>query len=906
MDRRRARPSRTTALVALLVTGGVLATSSPSLGATPGGAGPAVGGAAGPAVVAQQADAAAADGGPSAPAVRALEVDGVDAAAARDASALAPTLGEDAAAAAASDEPVDPAELAALGARTFTGAFLVAGVTWDAGQDTVVTDVAVRVREAGRWSSWLELHVVDVDVEGGRPGTEPLVTGGADAAQVRVVTADGSEVEGLQLDVVADPSAGAEHEAPTADVGPITEPTTTPTTTPTPTPTPAPSPTPTAAPVRGSLGDVIRPAIVTRAQWGADERLGGPWPDVSASLRAMYLHHTAGTNTYTRAQAASVVRSIYAFHTKSRDWPDIGYQFLVDRFGTIYQGRRDALVDLPIGAQAGGYNTATIGVSAMGNFQSAAPPAAMLRSIERLFAWQAYAHGLDATGRTTLVTGSSSLNGTRAKPGTTVTVPVILGHRDTNVTACPGARLWAKLPTIRSAVKKQVDAARTRYGAVRPALAAPATVAPSPTQSPVQWSASATYRWAPVPGAVAYQVLTRSSDVADRTDARAWTVHSTVRGTSASVGTTDGRTRVVAVRAVDAQGRRGAVATIAQVTRPLGWQQVRRSGWTASRAGGILAYRSTGTAALSVATAAQVRGVVLDVVRGPSTGSLQVRVGGTLVGTVSTRAAIASPRAVVVVPLAAARTGAVTLTPVRGSGTVTVNAVALPRVPVAGRAIAVGTLVPAPPVRVALTAGQAPVREAVTSTYRWRPVAGATRYEVLVRQSAHGARLPTAWTRVATTTGTSYTLATRQTGRTWVVGVRAVGRGGPGIVTSYPATTRPLAASAVRRSTGWSVRHGDAWYRDMVWQTSARGRTLTVPGARDVRRVRLIVDAAPGRGRVQVLVDGAVVRTVSTARPTRSVHQHVDVVLPRAATGRVQIRTVDARTVRISAVALAR
>jgi hypothetical protein len=92
----------------------------------------------------------------------------------------------------------------------------------------------------------------------------------------------------------------------------------------------------------------------------------------------------------------------------------------------------------------------------------------------------------------------------------------------------------------------------------------------------------------------------------------------------------------------------------------------------------------------------------------------------------------------------------------------------------------------------------------------------------------------------------------------------------------------------------------------MTWQTSAKGRTLAVPKAKDVRRVRLVVDAAPGRGRVQVLVGGTVVRTVSTARSTRRVHQHVDVVLPRTSSGTVRVRTLDAKPVRISAVVVAR
>lgn len=823
------------------------------------------------------------------PTVTAIAVDGVDPAAAGDATAFDDAQGESASAADPGTEPVDPDDVVALGARTLTARFLVAGVTWDAGQDVDVTQVAVRVREQGTWTPWQELDVVDAGVPGERPGTEPVVSSGADAAQVRVATADGAgEVAGLRLDVVDDG---------TAPTGPATTTSTTTTT------------TTTAVTAKGATGDVIRPGIVTRAQWGANEKRGSAWPEVSAKLSAMYLHHTAGTNSYTKAQSASIVRGIYAFHTGSRGWPDIGYQFLVDRFGTIYQGRRDAIDDLPIGAQAGGYNTATIGVSAMGNFQDGNPPAAMVSSIEKVFAWQAYAHGLDATGKTTLITGSSTGSGTRAKGGAQVTVPVILGHRDTNYTACPGWRLYEKLPAIRRAVKKQVTAAVTKYGKPVAALAAPAVVAPTSTQAPVQWAAASMYRWGAVKGAASYQVLTRSSGLTyAMDDARAWTVLKTVRTTSASVATDAGRTRVIAVRAIDAKGRRGPVSQIAQVTRMVDWSSVgRSSAWSGSLAAGYPTYKAAaGGAALTVKGVKQARAVVLQVERGPSTGRLEVRVGSTRLGYVETRAAAASARSVVRLDLGRSVSGTVTVRTVKGTGAVRVAALALPRVAVGTRAIGTGTLPPAKPARIALTASQAPFRESTSSTYRWKPVPGAARYEVYVRTAAHGSALPSSWSRVATTTGTSYVLPMAATGRTWVVGIRTVGKGGRSAITAYPAATRPVSSSLVKASPGWKVLHGDSWYRRIAWQATTAKRTLTVTKAKSVRAVRLIVDAAPGRGRVTVKIGSATVATVSTAATGREQHRHVDLVLPRAKSGTLTVTTRDAKPVRISAVVLGR
>ncbi|RHA38899.1 N-acetylmuramoyl-L-alanine amidase [Cellulomonas rhizosphaerae] len=832
---------------------------------------------------------------PVEPEITSLDVDGVDAPAAAAPGAFAPAQGESTSASDDGLEPVDRGDVVALGARTLTARFLVAGVTWDPGQIIDVTQVAVRVRESGVWTPWQSLELVDAGVPGERPGTEPLISSGADAAQVRVATDNGAvEPAGLRLDVVETPD-----DPGTAAL----------TATPTPTASTPLAPPAAAVSRTGSSGDVIRPAIVTRAQWGANEKRGRAWSEVSAKLSAMYLHHTAGTNSYTKAQSSAIVRGIYAFHTGSRGWPDIGYQFLVDRFGTIYQGRRDAINDLPIGAQAGGYNTSTIGVSAMGNFQDAAPPAAMLASIEKVFAWQAYAHGLSATGRTTLTTGGSTGSGTRGEVGTKISVPVILGHRDTNYTACPGLRLYQKLPAIRTAVKSQVDAALATYGKPVPALPAPKVTAPTRTQAPVQWSASSTYRWSAVNGAVAYQVLTRSSGLTSAMDdARTWTVLRTVKGTSASVTTDPGRTRVIAVRAVDAKGRRGTVATVAQITRLVDWSAISRSSaWKASTAAGYPTYReSGGGAALTIKSVKQARAVVLEVARGPGSGRLEVRVGGTRLGFIDTRAASGSTRAVARLDLGRSVSGTITLRTVAGTGPVRVAAVALPRSISPAQAVGVGVLPPAKPNRVALTSAQAPFLEASSSVYRWKRVPGALRYEVFVRTAPHGNALPSGWTKVRTTTGTSYRLPTAAAGRTWVVGIRTVGKGGTSAISAYPAATRPVSGAVVKRSAGWATRHADAWYRDQVWQATTPKRTLKVTGAKSVRSVRLIVDAGPGRGRVKIAVGSKTVATVSTAVSSRSVHRHFDVRLPKAMSGTVTVTTLDRKPVRVSALVLAR
>src|SRR5262249_58362955 len=100
------------------------------------------------------------------------------------------------------------------------------------------------------------------------------------------------------------------------------------------------------------------------------------------------VHHTAGSNSYTRTQAAAIVRGIELYHVKGNGWNDIGYNFLVDRFGTIYEGRGGGVERNVIGAHSLGFNTGTVGVALIGNFQYTTPPKAMRDALVKLLAWR--------------------------------------------------------------------------------------------------------------------------------------------------------------------------------------------------------------------------------------------------------------------------------------------------------------------------------------------------------------------------------------------------------------------------------------------------------------------------------------------------------------------------------------
>ncbi len=193
-----------------------------------------------------------------------------------------------------------------------------------------------------------------------------------------------------------------------------------------------------------------KPKIVTRAKWGANESWRSGSPDY-APVKVAFVHHTASGNSYSAAQAPAIVRGVYGYHTKSLHWSDVGYNFFVDRYGVIYEGRYGGMTRGVIGGQVLGFNTGSTGVSVIGTFSSATPPSAAIASLERLLEWKLDVHHVDPRGTGKLVCGY----GQKYRTGQTVTFPAIAGHRDANYTDCPGGRLYAQLPTVRKVVARR-------------------------------------------------------------------------------------------------------------------------------------------------------------------------------------------------------------------------------------------------------------------------------------------------------------------------------------------------------------------------------------------------------------------------------------------------------------------
>ncbi|MFD9006283.1 N-acetylmuramoyl-L-alanine amidase [Streptomyces sp. NPDC059582] len=188
-----------------------------------------------------------------------------------------------------------------------------------------------------------------------------------------------------------------------------------------------------------------RPRIVTRRGWGADENLREKGFVYTSKVKAAFVHHTASGNKYKCSQVPSLIRSIYRYHVKSMGWRDIGYNFLVDKCGNIYEGRAGGVTKAVRGAHTLGFNTNSMGIAVLGTFGSTKPSSAAVTAIARLTAWKLGLFGANPNGKTYLTSGGGNLY----RKGKKVRLNVISGHRDGFATECPGRQLYGKLGSAR-------------------------------------------------------------------------------------------------------------------------------------------------------------------------------------------------------------------------------------------------------------------------------------------------------------------------------------------------------------------------------------------------------------------------------------------------------------------------
>jgi hypothetical protein len=186
------------------------------------------------------------------------------------------------------------------------------------------------------------------------------------------------------------------------------------------------------------------PPLITRAAWGANEAIRRAAPSYARTLQLAVVHHTAGTNSYTRAQSAAIVRGIEVYHVQGNGWNDIGYNFLVDKYGQVFEGRYGGVDRNVIGAHAEGFNTGSTGVAVLGTYGSTAPPAAARTALANLLAWRLDVAHVDPLSSLTFTSGGNA----RFPAGTPVFLRAVSGHRDTGFTTCPGSVVYSLLGAL--------------------------------------------------------------------------------------------------------------------------------------------------------------------------------------------------------------------------------------------------------------------------------------------------------------------------------------------------------------------------------------------------------------------------------------------------------------------------
>ena len=186
------------------------------------------------------------------------------------------------------------------------------------------------------------------------------------------------------------------------------------------------------------------PPVLTRADWGADESIVRGEPAYAERLGLSVVHHTAGSSPASPAQSAAIVRGIQTYHVRSNGWNDVGYNFLVDSFGQVFEGRAGGVTRNVIGAHAQGFNTGSVGVAILGTYESGPITVEARQALVDLLSWRLDLAHVDPASTVIRVSAGSP----KYAAGTTVSLRAVSGHRDTGATACPGTALYAELDPL--------------------------------------------------------------------------------------------------------------------------------------------------------------------------------------------------------------------------------------------------------------------------------------------------------------------------------------------------------------------------------------------------------------------------------------------------------------------------
>ncbi|QBI20937.1 hypothetical protein ER308_16050 [Egibacter rhizosphaerae] len=235
------------------------------------------------------------------------------------------------------------------------------------------------------------------------------------------------------------------------------------------------------------------PSIISRSQWGAPSSTS-PASRLTRA-RSVIVHHTATNGDYSPSEVNAIVRSFHRYHTQSLGWSDIGYQYLVDKFGNIYEGRGGHAA----GAHVRGFNSETVGISLIGDFNGRSATEDSWRALAEAAGWQCAVHRIDPRGDLALL----SRGGDRFVSGAQAPGPAVRGHTDLGSTSCPGSQVHSRLDDLRERVIEDAEsrASAAQLGqAARPSNELDSTVERIDSRAPTAVGlAAAAHAWAHTP-----------------------------------------------------------------------------------------------------------------------------------------------------------------------------------------------------------------------------------------------------------------------------------------------------------------------------------------------------------------------------------------------------------------------
>ena len=210
--------------------------------------------------------------------------------------------------------------------------------------------------------------------------------------------------------------------------------------------------------------------IHTRGEWGARPTS----TSTGSTVKLAVIHHSASSNSYSPEQVPEVLRSIQAYHMDGRGWADIAYNFVVDKYGGVWEGRGGGIEAPVIGAHAMGFNTNSVGVMVLGDYTATTPSDVAIESVSQVIGWKMAIHGVDPSSRVAFTSaGSTSIPANQV-----VDLSRVVGHQDVGATGCPGS-IYNSLSHIRIRARDWANHVRAVAG--EPSLGDQ----PAPVQPPV-------------------------------------------------------------------------------------------------------------------------------------------------------------------------------------------------------------------------------------------------------------------------------------------------------------------------------------------------------------------------------------------------------------------------------------